>query len=423
MLLITEIILRGMYLTSLFFIVFWLLLYLSYRSNIKKQNKKVRNPSSYPKVTVVIPAYNEETSIVGSVESVLELNYPKDNVEIIIVDDGSSDNTSKRANDVIKRNPNRNIQLIKQKNKGKAHALNNAMKASKGELFVCLDADSYVDKDTLRKMVHMYQTEPDLAAIVPAMKVRNPRTLIQKIQRAEYINSLLLIRLMSYMNCLYVTPGPFSLYKLDVLKKLGGFDETNLTEDQEIAYRMQESHYRIKHCPSAFVYTNSPDTIKGLYHQRNRWFSGSVQNIIKYRRLIFNREYGDFGLFQLPLNVSAFLLAFGIVAFFINFSIVPFFKELKNLYLVGFDITPYLKDFFKFNMNILDFNISFQFIIAIIFLAAIIVILIAHRNSEAAVFKYGWIYIIPYLIFYYIFLSFIAVIVVVEMLIGRRKEW
>ena len=99
------------------------------------------------------------------------------------------------------------------------------------------------------------------------------------------MTAMLLIKLMGYIDSNYIAPGPFSVYKTSVIKNLGGFDETNLTEDQEIAYRVQKKHLKIRQCPTAEVYTVAPGSIRTLYRQRNRWFKGTLQNLFKYKSL------------------------------------------------------------------------------------------------------------------------------------------
>ena len=137
------------------------------------------------------------------------------------------------------------------------------MKIAKGEFFACLDADSYVEKDTLTKMLVLYEKEndPDLTIVTPAMKVKKPKNLIQKLQRVEYILTLFVSRLMSRLDCIYVAPGPFSLYRKKTIIDMGGFEVGNLTEDQEIAYRAQKHQYKIKQCYNAYVYTIAPKTL------------------------------------------------------------------------------------------------------------------------------------------------------------------
>jgi len=138
----------------------------------------------YPFVSVLVPAFNEGEVVKETILSVLNLDYPEDNLEVIVINDGSTDNTRKVVEEVVNDHKYRNIILINQENQGKAASLNNALKIAKGEFFSCLDADSFVDKFTLKKMLALYEdNDSDLAIVTPALKVARPSSIIQKFQR------------------------------------------------------------------------------------------------------------------------------------------------------------------------------------------------------------------------------------------------
>ena len=200
---------------SLYFSIFLLLVYVDKKSiftkedNEKKENKIVQIKS--PLVSVLIPAYNEEKTIIKTLKSVYNLDYPQEKIEVIVIDDGSKDNTNEIVKKYIKNKPN--FKLISHKNKGKAASMNKAIKFAKGEFFACLDADSFVDPHTLKKMLTLYYKENDenVAIITPAMKVYKPKNILQKIQWLEYIIIILIARITSHLDSLYVAPGPFSV--------------------------------------------------------------------------------------------------------------------------------------------------------------------------------------------------------------------
>ena len=412
------------YLISLYFTIFWIIIFITSRFALKKQEIKRIHLKKNPYVSVIIPAYNEEDTIEMTINSVLNLNYPKNKLEIIVVNDGSTDKTGKVVKGVIAKNKGRII-LINQKNKGKAASLNNALKISKGEFFACLDADSSVEPKTLRKMLRLYEKEndDDLIIVTPALKVKEPKTLLQRLQRLEYLISLFIARLMSHLDCIYVAPGPFSLYRKKDIIKLGGFDEENLTEDQEIAYRAQKYHYKIKQCYNAYVHTVAPHNLKGLYKQRNRWFKGSLHNLIKYRKLVLNKTYGDFGVMQTSINILIFFLCTATIFFISYYLIMPIFKGLRNLYLVGFDIMPYLKDLFRFTFNILAVDFEKVLILYFVLIITTAVIFIAYKNANERITKKSLFVLIPYFLFYYIILSFISVVVMLELFLSKKQKW
>lgn len=412
------------YLISLYFLIFWFLVFLDKKSSFQTEEKAGRGLARHPVVSVIIPAYNEEKNIKATIQSVLNLEYPKDKLELIIIDDGSKDGTAEVVAGVINSNIGRNIKLIRQSNQGKAMALNNALAKIKGEFFACLDADSSVEQSTLIKMLYLYeQHDNKLTIVTPGMKLIKPKSFMQKLQEIEYIMAMFLCRLMSHLNCIYIAPGPFSLYRTETIRKLGGFDPKNLTEDQEIAYRVQLHQLRIKQCHNAFVYTLGPKTFRELYRQRNRWFKGSFLNFLKYRRMLFNKDYGDFGAIQMFTNISRFFLAASIVGFFFYFTFNSLFDNFSNMLLVGFDITPYLNTF-TFNINPLGMDLAKISVLFAIFVLAFFYYCISHRNAKEKLFLKSGVFIaLPYFLIYYIILSFISIIVMIEIIFGRKQKW
>src|SRR3989338_2603352 len=312
------------YFISLYFAVFWLLVLLENRPR-----RKAKKLERLPFVSIVIPAYNEEKKLRPTVESVLKLDYPKEKYEVIVINDGSRDNTEKTSREIIKEYKDFNIRLFSQKNKGKGAALNNGLRRSKGEYFICLDADSYVSKDALRKILPHFTDK--VAAVLPLLKVSRPKTLLQKMQWLEYLVNMFYKELMSKLDCVHVAPGPFSVYKKSILQKVGGFDENNLTEDLEISLRLQKHNYRIVQLLNTDVYTIAPSNFKELYKQRNRWYKGSVLNAITYRKMMFNRNYGDFGIIQMPTIIISGMIAMVILISLAYYMLRPQIEYIHNL--------------------------------------------------------------------------------------------
>lgn len=388
-------------------------------------DEKKKSFAKVPFVSVIIPAFNESDVIERTVKSVLDSNYPKNKFEILVVDDGSTDDTSK----LVKRIQEKYFQvgLLIQKNSGKAAALNNGLNKIKGEFFFCLDADSSVHLETMRRMVGFYYEQykkygDRLVIITPSMRVDAPKTFFQKFQRVEYILAAFIQRVMGHIDCIYVAPGPFSMYRTEIIKKSGGFEVGNLTEDQEIAYRMQKNHYIIKQCPDAKVYTIAPRTLKDLFKQRNRWFKGSLYNLFKYKSLLFNKKYGDFGLFQMPLNVINYVLSICALFFFGYFLLIPLIKIIYHLSLIRFDILPYVFNP-NISFNILNIDLGKMFVFYTIFSVTIVLFFIAHKYTEERVLQYGVWYLIPYFFVYYFILSIIAIIVLCEVCAGKKQKW
>jgi len=411
----------GLFIT-LYFLVYWIIYFFENMGKISKELNQRISLKNYPLFSVIIPIWNESKTIEKTLKSIMISHYPKDKLQIIVVNDGSTDDSKKIVEQFMIKNNYYNITLINHStNKGKGVALNTGLKKVKGELFACLDADSFIGKKTIKRMVYWHQKNPDTAIMTPVMKIHNPKSYIQKFQRLEYMAGMLLTKLMSYMDCNYVAPGPFSVYKTKIIKKMGGFDEKNLVEDQEIAYRAQKNNYKIKQCPKGYVYTIGPPTLKLFGKQRNRWYKGTILNILKYRKIIFNRKYGDFGLFQLPLNILAYFLAAISLTIFIYFLLKPISQHLKNLYLVGFDIIPYIKTM-SFDIDIFGMQINILLIIYFMMFLSVVFLFFASRSTQERVRTYGTLYIIPYFFVYFIMVSFIMVQVVFELLFKKKQQ-
>jgi cellulose synthase/poly-beta-1,6-N-acetylglucosamine synthase-like glycosyltransferase len=308
----------GIYFTFLFILLF-----------LSNQKKLLKRPKikSFPSVSIIIPAHNEEETIAETIENVKKLEYPKKK-EIIVVDDESADKTFEIAKKY------RNIKVLRKKRGGKASALNFGIKQAKGEIVVCIDSDSYPEKDALLKTIPFF--EKNVAAVTTSVIVKNAKGVLERLQELEYIMVAWSRKLFEYLDAIYVTPGPMSLYRRDVLQKLGGFDEKNLTEDIEIAWRLMKHNYKIKMALDAKVYTHVPKTIKSWWHQRNRWNIGGLQTTAKYFNLFLKKEFGNIGTFLLPFFSLSYALS--IVGIFLMFYVgFVWARYLIGAYMFGFN--------------------------------------------------------------------------------------
>ena len=271
-----------------------------------------------PSVAIIVPCWNEEHTLAQTTESLLALDYSANKLHIILVNDGSTDGTAQ----VMERfagNPQ--VTVIHKKNGGKHTALNVGIAATNAEIVGCLDADSFVEPDALREIIPSF-TSDRVAATTAAMSVDRPKNILQHMQNAEYIFGIVMRHAFAGFNGIYVTPGPFSFYRREVIEKLGGFRHGHHTEDMEMALRLQREGYVIENAPRARVYTKAPRTLLGLIAQRTRWTTGFLRNVlIDYRELIGNHRRGALGMLVLP---------FGLIA--IGSSILVFFTAL---YLLG----------------------------------------------------------------------------------------
>jgi len=281
---------------SLYFLTYLLLTYL-------EEEKQDPCTAETPPVTVLIPAYNESKTIEKTLASAIALDYPR--LQIIVIDDGSADDTAEKARRT-------GVAVLRQKNAGKANALNNGIGHAKGEFIATLDADSQVAPDALRHMLGYFQ-DPKVMVVTPTMKVVGGEGTLVRLQKAEYLFSNFMTKIFSLLDSIMVTPGPFSLYRASVFMELGGFDETSHTEDNEMALRIQSKNYLIRSSHNAVVYTKVPDNLGALFRQRKRWYAGYVENLRKYSGLI-RPKYGELGCFILPLTTLLVILMLAKIA-------------------------------------------------------------------------------------------------------------
>jgi len=406
------------YLVSLFYAVFWLLVFLEKGLGVESKN----NISSYPNVSIAIPAYNEENTILKTLTSVINLNYPKNKMEIFVINDGSIDDTERIVKNFIDNNKNLNVNLINQENCGKGAALNVALKNAKGDLFICLDADSVVDRNALMDIIPEFVDE-DVGAVLPMMRVNNPKRLIEKLQWFEYLLSFFYRRLTGQLNCIHVTPGPFGSYRRKVLLDLGGFDTNNLTEDLEIALRLQKNNYKIVQSTSSFVHTVAPATFVSFYKQRRRWYKGILFNLLfKHRDFLFNKKYGDLGMIQLPVIVLSGFLTLLLSFILLQNAIVPFFSRIISLSSIHFDYGFLFREFIN-NFTFLDISLMNLVLFGTLFSLAVFVFFLSHKYTKEKPLKFGIFTLIPYIIIYPLMLYLVWVGVFFELLFGINGRW
>jgi cellulose synthase/poly-beta-1,6-N-acetylglucosamine synthase-like glycosyltransferase len=361
---------------ALFIGVFWL------QVIFLKSEKKEIKLSFFPKVSIIVPARNEEKAIWKTVSSIVKLNYPKEKIEVIIVDHSSTDNTAKIAKDLIKTYTNHNIRIVTKEHRSdhiKAHAFNEGLKHVTGEFVACVDADTIVLENSLREMIKEFQEE-NVGAVISTIKVYRPKKIIEKIQHLEYIFATFARSLMSKIDTLHVTPGALSVYKKEMFDKYGPMDEKTETEDLEMAMRIRFHGYRVKIALKSITYTKVPNTFKTHWNQRIRWFRGFIQNNLKYREMMFNKKHGMMGSFQYPLNIATFgtiILMFGVLLIeFIRRSIIWFSKfRALGLEVFAFEL-PNIKEI------VLNLNITFIFPILTAFIVGLLIYHMAHKTLK-----------------------------------------
>jgi len=340
---------------SLYVEVFYTLSFFEKGSVKKPERPSIhpRHPKPLPDVTILVPCWNEETTVEKTVHSLLALNYPKKKLTLFLIDDGSTDDTW-RIMQTFEGHPQ--IRLFHKENGGKHTALNLGLEHVTSEIVGSLDADSFVHPEALLRMVDTFQHDKDVMAVTPAMKIYRPDSLMRLIQHAEYLLGVFLRKAGANMNALYVTPGPFSLFRTVIFEKIGKYKNAHLTEDMEFAMRMQHNGYKIDNRSDAYVYTVGPKTLKALYKQRLRWTYGFINNAHDYKSLFFNPKHGDLGILIMP-TAMFFLFA---AIFFAGVTLVTWgtdaWKGIEQLRTVGFQIPDMsLPTWFFFNTDAIIF--------------------------------------------------------------------
>lgn len=335
---------------------FQILLFISLFENKKKiKEENAFTVTRYPSVTIAVPCWNEARTLRATLESLMELDYPKEKLHIIVVDNNSSDATYQVATDFKKLYPD-TVEVCIETKQGKHNAVNQALSLSKSELFGCLDADSFVDTKALRTIVGYFEANPAACAVTPCIHIRSPKTFIQRMQAVEYLMGVFLRKAFGSLDAIQVTPGPFSIFrKREVFDALGGYKKAHNTEDFEITLRMHKNHLTIMNSHKALVYTVGPSTAKGFFYQRLRWARGFLENALDYRELFFKKKYGNFGMFTLPM---AFLFMFyGLyAALFVMYGLVKIAAlRIEEWMTVGVNPSLPQFDFFYFNTTVMTF--------------------------------------------------------------------
>ncbi len=267
-------------------------------ANRSRENEQLASPiKTLPfKVSVIVPAYNEEKVIAGTVRRILDGDYY--NIDVIVVDDGSQDNTSKVVRSAFANDPR--VRLLRIANGGKAGALNTGLAVAAGDVVVALDADTQFNRDTISRLVRWF-VDPKVGAVAGNAKVGNRINIITRWQALEYIVSQNLERrALAALGTFTVVPGAVGAWRRRALAELGGFRSDTLAEDQDLTIAIQKAGYRVVFDSSAIAWTEAPTTMRGLGKQRFRWAFGTLQCLWKYRALTFNPRCGALGMVALP---------------------------------------------------------------------------------------------------------------------------
>lgn len=378
----------------------------------KRRQAKLKNTllsDYYIPISIIVPAYNEEVTVVETVQSLLGLDYKL--YEIIVVDDGSKDSTSEKLKEAFNMQPIRrpiqrkidckpeefvceatvqgvSLTLIKKKNGGKADSLNMGINACRYPYFICMDADSVLQRDSLSKIVRPVIENENVVAVGGVVRPANsveieggrvvnyrlPKNLLACMQVLEYDRSFLASRILfDKFNGSLIISGAFGLFKKDVVIAAGGYDRSTMGEDMELVVKLHEycvvndMPYLIKYATDAVCWSQAPERLRDLCKQRKRWHLGLFQSMWKHRGMLLNPKFGavsfvSYLYFLFYELLSPFIELFGIATMLAAFAAdlinVPFMLLFFLIYAI-FGSTLTLTAFFA-RIHTIDLKISFR---------------------------------------------------------------
>jgi cellulose synthase/poly-beta-1,6-N-acetylglucosamine synthase-like glycosyltransferase/peptidoglycan/xylan/chitin deacetylase (PgdA/CDA1 family)/spore germination protein YaaH len=318
---IWEHFLDGFFIVAIFLIISRLLSigFLAVLQQRKEKKYKSLQKNYTPKVSIIVPAFNEEMNAVRTVEYLLKSSYPE--IEIIFVDDGSADMTFLKVKSTFENNDK--VKVLTKQNGGKAAALNFGIEQSSGEILVCIDADTILPTEAISKMIPFF-ADLKVGAVAGNVRVGNTLNMLTNWQSIEYTTSQNFDRrAFDAVNAILVVPGAIGAFRKSAMAVIEGFTTDTLAEDCDLTLRMLRAGFKIRTCNDALALTEAPETLNMFLKQRSRWTFGMMQSFWKHRDLLFSFKKANIGWIALP-NLLIF-----------NF-LIPLFSPLVDiLFIVG----------------------------------------------------------------------------------------
>jgi len=247
-------------------------------------------PSYFPYVSIIVPVFNEGKVLRSSIESLLDIDYP--NYDIVIVNDGSTDDTAEVGETLVGYHKGRSgsvkVSLINKPNGGKSKALNAGIQYSEADFVLCMDGDSQLTPNTLRLAMRHF-ADPSVGAVAGNVKVQNRKKMITDLQALEYLEGLNLARsAQGYLQMVNIIPGPIGVFRKVTLRDAGFYSSDTFAEDADITLKILAKGWKIVYEPNAIAYTEAPSNVYQLLKQRYRWTRGILQAIRKHKKYLYN---------------------------------------------------------------------------------------------------------------------------------------
>lgn len=248
--------------------------------------EKQETVSHYPKISILLPCFNEANTIEQTVQSIMNIDYP--NFELVMIDDCSQDETLTKMIQLKQRfEEKNNIIIIQQEeNGGKARGLNRALKMIDSEYCVVMDSDSSVERKAVTQLMNVMLKHPEVGAVTGAPIICNRTSLLGKLQTLEYVGIIGNIKQAQnfYLNHIMTISGVLVCYRVAAVKSINYFNPSAMTEDIDATWRLYMKQWKVAYEPTAHCYILAPETIKGLLKQRTRWAVGGLEVFLNYAK-------------------------------------------------------------------------------------------------------------------------------------------
>lgn len=310
--------------------------------NTSKHTARDKVTSFVPPVSIIVPAYNEGKLLRSTIASLMQMEYPE--YEIVIVDDGSTDDTREIARGLVGEFGHVRVKLVEKPNGGKATALNAGIQVSDYDFVLCVDGDSQLSPDTLLRAIQHF-SDPRVGAVAGNVKVLNRDNVWTTLQALEYVEGLNMARsAQSVIKLVNIIPGPVGLFRKQAIIDAGWYSSDTFAEDCDITLKIIREGWRVEYEPDAISFTEAPTKLTDLLKQRYRWTRGIIQAVRKHRDLFFN-----------PTITFGGTMVMWMMAF--ESLIWPVMNIFANLYFiiiaVAFDLSYYLV-YWWLSLTILD---------------------------------------------------------------------
>ncbi|HFL2579994.1 TPA: glycosyltransferase family 2 protein [Clostridioides difficile] len=330
--------------------------YIFYFKNFDKEIKEI---DEYPMISILVPAHNEAKVIGRTVESLLLLNYPKSKMELIVINDNSSDNSKEILENIKDRYNNYNFTIINTDSltggKGKSNALNIGYTISKGDFIAVYDADNTPDKNALRYLVQTIVMNDELGAVIGKFRTRNKnKNLLTKFINIETLSFQWMSQAGRWqLFNLCTIPGTNFILRRSIIEEIGGWDSKAIAEDTEISFRMYKLGYKIKLVPQSITWEQEPETVKVWIKQRTRWAKGNIYVLMKYIKNIFKQ-----GRNKIVFDIAYFFSVYFLFLTSVIISDILFVLSISKLVEISIPINFFLIWILSYLLFIIEVSIS-----------------------------------------------------------------